>query len=203
MFIMPIMMINILIAMMGNTYTTVIAQAEKAWKQQYAQIVMVLERSVRKEKLAACQLEYSIRLNETNDAGMEIRGLMVIKQTKKTRARQRKQAITNWKVGLALTNLVVTTTTNTAMTIERPVGRRIIRGVDMVSSLEMPNMPAVCTPPTRQFSPRIRSDMFRRKDSPGTDSSSNHSNKQWNYDGNGNEENNTVKNVNIEMNETA
>lgn len=59
---------------------------------------MVLERSVRKEKLAACQLEYSIRLNEANDAGMEIRGLMVIKQTKKTRARQRKQAITNWKV---------------------------------------------------------------------------------------------------------
>ncbi|VDP24549.1 unnamed protein product [Onchocerca flexuosa] len=34
MFIMPIMLINILIAMMGNTYTTVIAQAEKAWRQQ-------------------------------------------------------------------------------------------------------------------------------------------------------------------------
>lgn len=31
---MPIMLINILIAMMGNTYTTVIAQAEKAWRQQ-------------------------------------------------------------------------------------------------------------------------------------------------------------------------
>lgn len=30
---------------------------------------------------------------------METRGLMVIKQTKKTRARQRKQAISNWKVG--------------------------------------------------------------------------------------------------------
>lgn len=34
MVIMPIMMINMLIAMMGNTYTTVIAQAEKAWRQQ-------------------------------------------------------------------------------------------------------------------------------------------------------------------------
>ena len=31
---MPIMMINMLIAMMGNTYSTVIAQAEKAWRQQ-------------------------------------------------------------------------------------------------------------------------------------------------------------------------
>ncbi|CAD5218239.1 unnamed protein product [Bursaphelenchus okinawaensis] len=91
MFVMPIMMINILIAMMGNTYTTVITQAEKAWRQQYAQIVMVLERSVDKQKLAACQLEYSIKLNETS------RGLMVIKQTRKTRARQRKQAINNWK----------------------------------------------------------------------------------------------------------
>ncbi|GMR48108.1 hypothetical protein PMAYCL1PPCAC_18303, partial [Pristionchus mayeri] len=97
MFVMPIMMINILIAMMGNTYTTVIAQAEKAWRQQYAQIVMVLERSVNKEKLAQCQLEYSIKLSETNEVGLETRGLMVIKQTKKTRAKQRKQAINNWK----------------------------------------------------------------------------------------------------------
>lgn len=78
--------------MMGNTYTTVITQAEKAWRQQYAKILMVLERSVNKEKLAACQLEYSIKLNEMS------RGLMVIKQTRKTRARQRKQAINNWKV---------------------------------------------------------------------------------------------------------
>ncbi|KAH7725473.1 olfactory channel protein osm-9 [Aphelenchoides avenae] len=94
MFCMPIMMINILIAMMGNTYTTIITQAEKAWRQQYAQIIMVLERSVNREKLAACQLDYSIKLNDT---GQEKRGLMVIKQTKKTRARQRKQAIINWK----------------------------------------------------------------------------------------------------------
>ncbi|KAK5969355.1 Olfactory channel [Trichostrongylus colubriformis] len=97
MFVMPIMMINILIAMMGNTYTTVIAQAEKAWRQQYAQIVMVLERSVGREKLAASQLEYSIKLNDTNDTALEVRGLMVIKQTKKTRAKQRKQAIYHWK----------------------------------------------------------------------------------------------------------
>uniref|UniRef100_A0A915AA54 Ion transport domain-containing protein n=1 Tax=Parascaris univalens TaxID=6257 RepID=A0A915AA54_PARUN len=272
MFIMPIMMINILIAMMGNTYTTVIAQAEKAWRQQYAQIVMVLERSVRKEKLAACQLEYSIRLNEMNDAGMEIRGLMVIKQTKKTRARQRKQAITNWKTigrkvihtvdrlgvdhakellhsherlidepsvllrradtampptrgrmrsemseysGEQIKNetcevvrpdltvetelslaekeapdidvsgpasiksdssgpecMIVATTTNTAMAVERGTARRIVRGAEVLASLEMPNMPSVGTPPPKQFSPRIRPDMFRRKDSPGTDSSS-------------------------------
>ncbi|VDM70240.1 unnamed protein product [Strongylus vulgaris] len=58
---------------------------------------MVLERSVGRDKLAASQLEYSIKLNDTNDAALEVRGLMVIKQTKKTRAKQRKQAIHHWK----------------------------------------------------------------------------------------------------------
>nr|CAD2200043.1 unnamed protein product [Meloidogyne enterolobii] len=94
MFIMPIMMTNILIAMMGTTYTNIISQAEMAWRQQYAQIVMVLERSVDKRTLATVQLDYSIRMN---DPGRETRGLMVIRQTKKTRAKQRKQAIANWK----------------------------------------------------------------------------------------------------------
>ncbi|OZC11007.1 transient-receptor-potential calcium channel protein [Onchocerca flexuosa] len=279
MFIMPIMLINILIAMMGNTYTTVIAQAEKAWRQQYAQIVMVLERSVKKEKLAACQLEYSIRLNEANDAGMEIRGLMVIKQTKKTRARQRKQAITNWKtIGRKVIHTVerlgvdyaqellhsynclidepasavilrrdttvlppptrsmttsqshetstntqieekdeqsknnsdeqpktksvekevmpnnssnptslqfqsprdfkLTTTKKSATTIlEKLAVRKIVRGHQLVPSLDMPNMPAVGTPPLA-VSPRIRKDMFRRKDSFGASSSSASSNTQ-------------------------
>lgn len=48
-----------------------------------------------KQRLANCQLEYSIRLN---DPGRETRGLMVIKQTRKTKASQRKQAIVNWKL---------------------------------------------------------------------------------------------------------
>ncbi|MCP9265850.1 Transient receptor potential cation channel subfamily V member 4 [Dirofilaria immitis] len=200
MFIMPIMLINILIAMMGNTYTTVIAQAEKAWRQQYAQIVMVLERSVKKEKLAACQLEYSIRLNEANDAGMEIRGLMVIKQTKKTRARQRKQAITNWKtIGRKVIHTVERLGVDYAQEllhsynclIDEPAGavilrrdtvlppptrsmlamRKTVRGHQLVPSLDMPNMPAAGTPPLA-VSPRIRKDMFRRKDSFGASSSS-------------------------------
>lgn len=56
---------------------------------------MVLERSMNRQRLVTYQLEYSIKLN---DPGRETRGLMVIKQTKKTKARQRKQAINNWKV---------------------------------------------------------------------------------------------------------
>lgn len=265
MFVMPIMMINILIAMMGNTYTTVIAQAEKAWRQQYAQIVMVLERSVGREKLAASQLEYSIKLNDTNDAALEVRGLMVIKQTKKTRAKQRKQAIHHWKtIGRKVIHTIAKvgkehailllhghdrldpiiedeksqvwnrTPTRALLTRSRPrsivsnsevrtddpvshmhlsappsiqetldwqpieanaepdVGihgetvvvpthrfvqppstssepqRSVrVRGVEMVPSSDVPNMPT-STPPHRAVSPKVRHDMFRRKESPGS-----------------------------------
>lgn len=66
---------------------------------QWAQIVVVLERAVRREKLIKYQMEYSIKLADPReDNGLETRGLMVIKHTKKTRAKQRKQAVTNWKV---------------------------------------------------------------------------------------------------------
>ena len=61
---------------------------------------MVLERSINKDKLAKHQLEYSIKLADAGNDGMEVRGLMVIKKTKKTRARQRKNAVSNWKVTL-------------------------------------------------------------------------------------------------------
>uniref|UniRef100_A0A0N5AXY8 ANK_REP_REGION domain-containing protein n=1 Tax=Syphacia muris TaxID=451379 RepID=A0A0N5AXY8_9BILA len=107
MFIMPVTMLNILIAMMGNTYTKVIVQAEKAWKQQYAQIVMVLERSFRKEELAEYQLKYSISLREEFESGIDVRGLMVYKQTEKTRAQQKRQALYNWKtIGRKVLNVV-------------------------------------------------------------------------------------------------
>ncbi|PIC32707.1 hypothetical protein B9Z55_012937 [Caenorhabditis nigoni] len=50
-------------------------------------------------------------MNE-GSSGMEVRGLMVIKQTKKTRARQRKQAIYNWKT----------------------IGRKVIHTIDKVGT---------------------------------------------------------------------
>ncbi|KRZ67878.1 Transient receptor potential cation channel subfamily V member 4 [Trichinella papuae] len=95
--IMPIMLINMLLAMMGNTYTTIISQAEKAWRFQLAEMVIRLERYYSREKLAQFQLNYSIKMGEDRDTGMEKRGLMVIKQFRKTRAQQRKLALSNWK----------------------------------------------------------------------------------------------------------
>ncbi|OUC42205.1 putative ankyrin repeat protein, partial [Trichinella nativa] len=74
--VMPIMLINMLLAMMGNTYTTIISQAEKAWRFQLAEMVIRLERYYSKEKLAQFQLNYSIKMGEDRDTGMEKRGLM-------------------------------------------------------------------------------------------------------------------------------
>ncbi|MFH4977523.1 hypothetical protein AB6A40_004232 [Gnathostoma spinigerum] len=45
--------------------------------------------------------------------------------------------------------------------------KRFIRGSDISPSLEMPNMPTGSSPQPKTVSPRIRPDMFRRKDSPG------------------------------------
>ncbi|VDP32480.1 unnamed protein product, partial [Heligmosomoides polygyrus] len=42
-----------------------------------------------------------------------------------------------------------------------------VRGVEMVPSSDVPNMPT-STPPHRAVSPKVRHDMFRRKESPGS-----------------------------------
>ncbi|KAI3421300.1 hypothetical protein GPALN_014920 [Globodera pallida] len=94
-FLMFIMMITLLIAMINNTYSKLIEEAELTWRQQQGQVVMVLERSIDSAQLATYQMEYSVRMNVP---GRETRGLKVIKQTTKTRAHQRKQALANWKL---------------------------------------------------------------------------------------------------------
>uniref|UniRef100_A0A915JE52 Ion transport domain-containing protein n=1 Tax=Romanomermis culicivorax TaxID=13658 RepID=A0A915JE52_ROMCU len=98
MFIMPLMLVNMLIAMMGNTYLGIISQAEKAWRQQWAQSLIVLERSISSKRLAKHQEQYSIDMTDDQKPnGTTVRGLVVIKQTKSTRAAQRKHAVANWK----------------------------------------------------------------------------------------------------------
>ena len=42
--------------------------------------------------------EYSIGLGPSDDPRYEVRAVMVIKSAAKTRAKQRKGALTNWKV---------------------------------------------------------------------------------------------------------
>ena len=63
---------------------------------------MVLERGITKENLKKYQEEYSVPV-----ASGEC-GLMVIKASTKTKARQRKGAIGNWKVRMSrITNLYI------------------------------------------------------------------------------------------------
>jgi len=92
-----------LIAMMGNTYALVIQQSEKEFVKQWAKIVIALERAVTQSAAKEHLLSYSVKLSGGNDGSngeepsQEVRGVMVIKKKNKTRARQRKGALNNWK----------------------------------------------------------------------------------------------------------
>uniref|UniRef100_T1GKP7 Ion transport domain-containing protein n=1 Tax=Megaselia scalaris TaxID=36166 RepID=T1GKP7_MEGSC len=97
MIFVPILLLNMLIAMMGNTYAHVIEQSEKEWMKQWAKIVVSLERAVSQEDAKKYLEAYSIPLAPSDDSGMEVRGVMVIKSKSKTRAKQRKGAVSNWK----------------------------------------------------------------------------------------------------------
>ncbi|KDR16309.1 hypothetical protein L798_10124, partial [Zootermopsis nevadensis] len=97
MILVPILLLNMLIAMMGNTYAHVIEQSEKEWMKQWAKIVVSLERAVNQADAHHYLQEYSISLGAGDDPNTEQRGVMVIKSKSKTRAKQRKGAVSNWK----------------------------------------------------------------------------------------------------------
>lgn len=91
----PILLFNMLIAMMGNTYAIVSEISEKAFLKMWAKIIMSIERSIPPNTAKEYLEKYSIRLSPTE------RGVMVIKSKDKTRASQRKGALSNWKVTFA------------------------------------------------------------------------------------------------------
>ncbi|XP_043583973.1 uncharacterized protein LOC122568367 isoform X3 [Bombus pyrosoma] len=100
MVLVPILLLNMLIAMMGNTYAHVIEQSEKEWVKQWAKIVVSLERAVAQKDAQNYLQEYSIKLgpgDDPNNPASEQRGVLVIKSKSKTKAKQRKGAVANWK----------------------------------------------------------------------------------------------------------
>ncbi|CAO1437079.1 unnamed protein product [Diamesa hyperborea] len=103
MIFVPILLLNMLIAMMGNTYAYVIEQSEKEFMKQWAKIVVTLERAVPQADAQKYLEEYSIGLGPSDDPRYEQRGVMVIKTKSKTRAKQRKGAVSNWKWVLKVT----------------------------------------------------------------------------------------------------
>lgn len=66
---------------------------------QWAKIVVTLERAVPQNDAHKYLEEYSIGLGPANDdPSVEQRAVMIIKSKSKTRAKQRKGAVANWKV---------------------------------------------------------------------------------------------------------
>ena len=65
---------------------------------QWAQIIMVLERSVKPSELKRLQDDYSVNMNQ-EETGERRRGLMVIKKSSlPSKADKRRTAILNWQV---------------------------------------------------------------------------------------------------------
>lgn len=60
--------------------------------------MVTLERAVSQTDAQKYLEAYSIPLGASDESGYETRGVMVIKSKSKTRAKQRKGAVSNWKV---------------------------------------------------------------------------------------------------------
>ncbi|XP_019646231.1 PREDICTED: transient receptor potential cation channel subfamily V member 5-like [Branchiostoma belcheri] len=70
--LVTILLINMLIAMMGNTYQS-IQETRKEWLRQWAQIVLIMEQSLSSDQLRKEQLKYSQPLssqNKVDDTGI-------------------------------------------------------------------------------------------------------------------------------------
>lgn len=98
MLFVTVLLMNMLIAMMANTYQNISDRSEKEWRRQWAQIIMVLERSVKPSELKRLQDDYSVNMNQ-EETGERRRGLMVIKKSSlPSKADKRRTAILNWQI---------------------------------------------------------------------------------------------------------
>ncbi|KAI1301163.1 Transient receptor potential cation channel subfamily V member 5 [Halotydeus destructor] len=62
--LVPILLLNMLIAMMGNTYSELISQSEREWSIQWANILIGIERSLPKKEATSCIEKYTMNLNK-------------------------------------------------------------------------------------------------------------------------------------------
>ncbi|KAL3281599.1 hypothetical protein HHI36_004806 [Cryptolaemus montrouzieri] len=101
MVIVSILLINMLIAMMGNTYQK-IAETRNEWQRQWARIVLVVERGVSPEERLKQLMVYSqpmsdgrralvLRLNQSNDDKEEMKEILEMKRRHERYTRKREQ----------------------------------------------------------------------------------------------------------------
>ena len=62
--LIPILLLNMLIAMMGNTYAIVIEKSEKEFLKQWAKVIMSIERSIPPSKCKENLESYSIAVSQ-------------------------------------------------------------------------------------------------------------------------------------------
>ncbi|CAH1105223.1 unnamed protein product [Psylliodes chrysocephalus] len=101
--IVAILLINMLIAMMGNTYQK-IAETRNEWQRQWARIVLVVERGVSPKERHKQLMVYSqpmsdekralvLRLNQSDEAKEEMKEILEIKRRHDRYVKKRKDAL--------------------------------------------------------------------------------------------------------------
>lgn len=96
MLFMPVILMNLLIAMMGNTYNVVSAISEKEWKRQWAHCILLLERTFSDNDLKKFQSKYAYRLPAKEAGGSEVTILIVRKTIDVTKAKLKKESYLGW-----------------------------------------------------------------------------------------------------------
>ncbi|EFN65752.1 Transient receptor potential cation channel subfamily V member 5 [Camponotus floridanus] len=115
--IVAILLVNMLIAMMGNTYQK-IAETRNEWQRQWARIVLVVERGVSPAERLKKLMDYSqpmsdgrkalvLRLNQTEEDKEEMKEILEMKRTHDKLIKKRQDKILKEKA-LAETEAVIT-----------------------------------------------------------------------------------------------
>ncbi|CAG2161551.1 unnamed protein product [Oppiella nova] len=98
MILMPILLLNMLIAMMGNTYALVISESEREWTMQWAKILLELEKALSLKESKLFLSQYTLTIAPKTELEKPLTALMVIKKMSTSKAKKRKLAIDNWKL---------------------------------------------------------------------------------------------------------
>ncbi|CAK9794673.1 Transient receptor potential cation channel subfamily V member 5 [Anthophora quadrimaculata] len=114
--IVAILLVNMLIAMMGNTYQK-IAETRNEWQRQWARIVLVVERGVSPEERLKKLMDYSqpmsdgrralvLRLNQSEEDKEEMKEILEMKRTHDKLCKKRQNNTAKEKIVASEDNIV-------------------------------------------------------------------------------------------------
>ncbi|KZC09064.1 PREDICTED: transient receptor potential cation channel subfamily V member 5 [Dufourea novaeangliae] len=114
--IVAILLVNMLIAMMGNTYQK-IAETRNEWQRQWARIVLVVERGVSPEERLKKLMDYSqpmsdgrkalvLRLNQSEEDKEEMKEILEMKRTHDRLYKKRQEKMAMEKAQILQDNVI-------------------------------------------------------------------------------------------------